>query len=182
MAGGRPLKFKDVADLQSKIEAYFAECDPHWVDEEFWEHPRDNKGKLLYDSEPVQKSRKVKTKQIPYTITGLALALETTRETLLDYESGKYDDTDEDTELTDEQKEVNAQIDQFSDTIKRAKTKCHEFAEKSLYGGNAAGPIFNLKNNYGWKDKTEQDITSDGESLIPIVRIIDERPRDTNTK
>lgn len=73
----------------------------------------------------------------PYTITGLALALDTTRETLLDYE-GK---------------------DVYSDTIKKAKQRCHNYAEKYLYTGkNVTGAIFNLKNNYGWKDKTEQDL------------------------
>jgi hypothetical protein len=27
--GGRPLKFKSVEELHEKIEAYFADCDPH---------------------------------------------------------------------------------------------------------------------------------------------------------
>ncbi len=30
---------------------------------------------------------------------------------------------------------------------------------------NATMTIFNLKNNYGWKDKMEQDVTTNGESL-----------------
>ena len=86
--GGRPLKFKSVKELQQKIDAYFAECDPHWVEEGAWVQARDDKRKLIYDADglPVQtwKVSMVKTKQIPYTITGLALALDTTRETLLD--------------------------------------------------------------------------------------------------
>lgn len=85
----------------------------------------------------------------PYTITGLALALDTSRETLLDYEAKE----------------------EFSDTIKRAKLKCHNYAENFLYTGkNATGAIFNLKNNYGWRDKTETDLTTNGKDLpTPIL-------------
>ena len=37
--------------------------------------------------------------------------------------------------------------------------------------GNKVNPtagIFNLKNNYGWRDKTEQDVTSGGKPIIQI--------------
>ncbi len=129
MAGGRPLKFKSVKELQEKIDAYFAECDPHIVEEEYVESKHKD-GELV--SQEV-KFRKVKTKQVPYTITGLALALGTTRDLILDYE----------------------EKDEFSDTIKTAKQKCHNFAERKLFEANATGSIFNLKNNYGWKDRTE---------------------------
>jgi hypothetical protein len=68
--------------------------------------------------------------KIPYTITGLALALDTSRELLREYE----------------------QRDEFVDTIKRAKTKVENYAEQRLYSGSAAaGPIFALK-NFGWAD------------------------------
>lgn len=74
-------------------------------------------------------------KEDPYTITGLALALDTSRETLLDYEDK----------------------DEFSDTVKKAKLKCENYAEKFLFKGkNVVGSIFNLKNNYKrWVDKQE---------------------------
>lgn len=132
---GRPLKFKTVEELQEKIDAYFAECDPHWVQEIYWDYPRVN-GKKQTDSEQIEMTKMVKTPQVPYTITGLALALGTTRDLLLDYEDKE----------------------EFSDTIKRAKSKIHDFTERMLFGNNATGPIFNLKNNWGWKDKTEQDL------------------------
>lgn len=76
-------------------------------------------------------------KHLPYTVSGLAIALDMTRETLLRYE---------------EQNE-------FSDTIKRAKQRVEGYAEMCLFkgGGIATGVIFNLKNNFGWKDKTEID-------------------------
>jgi len=91
---------------------------------------------------------------LPYTITGLALALDTSRETLLDYEA-KQD---------------------FSDNIKRAKLRCHNYAENYLYTGkNATEAIFNLKNNYGWKDKTEVDSNINGN-----VSFINDVPRPKN--
>ena len=73
-------------------------------------------------------------KNEPYTVTGLCLALDITRETLREY-------------LKDEQ---------FSDTIKKAKLKVENYLEKHLITDNSTtGIIFNLKNNFGWKDKQE---------------------------
>ena len=130
MPAGRPLKFETVEKLQEKIDAYFSECDSR-------------------ETEVLTKSGimvKVPNPR-PYTITGLALALDTTRETLLDYE----------------------EKEKYSDTIKRAKMKCQNYAEEYLFSGSReTGAIFNLKNNYGWKDKTEQDITS-GNKPISIL-------------
>ena len=82
----------------------------------------------------------------PYTITGLALALDTTRELLIDYENK----------------------DAYSYTIKKAKLRCHNYAEKFLYNGkNPTGAIFNLKNNWGWRDKSE--VEAKIESVTPIL-------------
>lgn len=68
----------------------------------------------------------------PYTITGLALALDTTRDLLLDYQTK----------------------DEYSDTIKKAKLRCENYAEEFLFKGkNVVGSIFNLKNNYKWVDQ-----------------------------
>lgn len=145
--GGRPLKFTSAEELQKKVDAYFADCDPHMVEMTEWVEARDKKGALLKDKNGlnylVEVTHKVMTKQIPYTITGLALALDTSRETLLDYQDKE----------------------EFSDTIKKAKIKCQNYVEKSLLTNNPAGAIFNLKNNYGWKDKTETDLTTDGERI-----------------
>jgi hypothetical protein len=73
----------------------------------------------------------------PYTITGLALALDTSRQTLVNYEDK----------------------DMFFDTIKRAKDRCENFIEEGMLTNklNTTACIFNAKNNYGWKDKTEQE-------------------------
>lgn len=81
-------------------------------------------------------------------ITELAYFLDTTRETLSDYK----------------------EKDEYSDSIKKAKLRCEIELERNLLEGkvNPTGSIFNLKNNYGWKDKTEQDITSAGKP-IPLL-------------
>lgn len=71
----------------------------------------------------------------PPFITELAVWLDTSRETLSNYE----------------------ERDEFFDTIKRAKQKCEMAVEKGMLLNkmNSTGAIFNLKNNYGWRDKTE---------------------------
>lgn len=137
MAGGRPLKFKTVQELQEKVDAYFAECDPHVEDITEWVQARDSKGALKKDENGlnylVEVHHKVKTEQVPYTVTGLALALDTSRETLVNYEEKA----------------------EYFDTIKRAKEKIQNYLELNLNSTSPTGTIFNLKNNYGWKDKTE---------------------------
>lgn len=78
----------------------------------------------------------------PYTVSGLGNALDMTRQSILNY----------------------AEDEKFFDTIKRAKSKIEQFAEELLFvGNNTAGVIFNLKNNYNWKDRQEieADINSD---------------------
>ena len=91
------------------------------------------------------------TKEKPYTITGLALALDTTRQGLINYENK----------------------DGYYDTIKKAKLKVEGYAEEQLFkGGNTAGVIFSLKNNYNWVDK--QEIKADVDQDITINIDIEE--------
>ena len=92
-------------------------------------------------------------KQKPYTVSGLAYALGTTRRTLLDYQ----------------------EKDEFSHTIKKAKTKIELFNEEMLYSKDVSttGVIFNLKNNYGWKDKQEIEAEVSSEVKIKIDLIDD---------
>jgi hypothetical protein len=73
------------------------------------------------------------------TMTGLALALDLSRQGLVNY----------------------ANNEKYFDTIKRAKQKVEAYNEQKLISGTpATGLIFNLKNNFGWKDTTEQSITT----------------------
>lgn len=88
----------------------------------------------------------------PLTITGLALALDTTRETLCDYENKA----------------------EFSDTIKKAKEIVANFAEEQcLTARNPAGAIFIAK-NHGFKDKTEQDINLKASHVVKITDMEEE--------
>lgn len=94
---------------------------------------------IVYFNDCMEKKR-------PLTVTGLALALDTTRETLLDYQ----------------------EKDEYSDTIKRAKLTIQNYVEEYLFvGKNVAGAIFNLVNNYGWTNKSQTDVTTGGEKIIP---------------
>jgi len=73
------------------------------------------------------------------TVSGLAYALDMTTETLRTY----------------------GEKDGFSATVKKAKQKVEIFIEKQLMSGrNATGPIFNLKNNFDWKDKVEREVNA----------------------
>ena len=92
-------------------------------------------------------------KERPYTVSGLANALDLTRQSLLNYEED----------------------DEFFDTIKRAKSKIEQFVEESLFtGSNTAGVIFNLKNNYNWKDRQEFEADVNNNVSIDIALVDDE--------
>lgn len=171
---GRPLKFKSITELQKAIDAYFTDCDPHPIEEPYVKYPKNSKGAYDYDAEPEITTRTVISKQIPYTITGLALALETSRDVLLDYESGKYDETAED--FDELKKKWNDQVDDFSNTIKKAKLRIHNYSERRLESGQPTGTIFSLKNNFGWKDRTETDLTSGGKPLGATIRFEENPP------
>lgn len=70
------------------------------------------------------------------TITGLALYLGfTTRQALINYQ----------------------EKDEFVDAVKVAKLKIECAYEQAIFGKNAAGPIFALK-NFGWSDKREIEV------------------------
>lgn len=140
---GRPLKFQTVKELKQAINDYFESLfEPRF---DMWGNPVMNKK----TGEQMMKKSKVAT------VTGLAVALGTTRETLLDYELGKHDGKD----LTVEQLAENEQIEDFSDTIKEAKLRIYSDTEQQLYQGKAVGAIFSLKNNYGWVDKVITETT-----------------------
>lgn len=89
-------------------------------------------------------------KKEPYTITGLCLALDITRQTLINYED--CFDNNWLKRLNNDEKAI------YVDTVKKAKLKCENYVEKQLLDPyskkNPAGDIFALK-NYGWTDKTE---------------------------
>lgn len=82
----------------------------------------------------------------PYTITGLACALDTDRVTLVRYQ----------------------ERDEFCNTIKKAKRKVEkQFEERSLQGKyNPTIAIFLMKNNFGYQDKVDLSVESVEEDAI----------------
>lgn len=59
--------------------------------------------------------------------------------------------------------------DAFSLTVKRARLRIEADRSKRLIGKDTFTPgvIFDLKNNHGWKDKSEQELSGpDGERLV----------------
>lgn len=91
------------------------------------------------------------------TMSGLAYSLGMCRKTLLNY-SNK---------------------DEFLHTIKDARNRIAAALEQRLYFSNPTGVIFNLKNNFDWKDKQEvetKDVTqeiSDDDLNAKIVELME---------
>ena len=82
---------------------------------------------------------------IPYAMAGLAYALGVDRKTILNYEGR----------------------DKYSSLIKRARNRVEADIERRMLHKDTFTPglIFNAKNNFDWKDKSEQDITTGGDKL-----------------
>ena len=97
-----------------------------------------------------------------WTITGLALALDTSRQTLLEYE-GEVDGRE-------------AKSKDFVDTIKKAKLMIENGYEIDLKKSGRSGTIFALK-NFDWKDKTETELGFK-ELPKPIINVISENNSD----
>lgn len=88
----------------------------------------------------------------PYTMSGLARRLGMSRRALVDYKKK----------------------DQFLPTIKEARARVEEDVERRMNDKSKFTPglIFNAKNNFDWKDKTEQDLNHSGD-----VKFINDVPR-----
>ena len=98
--------------------------------------------------------QKCEAEDKPFLITGLALALDTDRITLIRYAEGTYDEKDA----------------EFSNAIKRAKLRVENYAESRIYAEkqNPAGAIFALK-NYGWTDKIQNENSGAVELVIKHI-------------
>jgi len=128
MQGGitmaRHKKYKTVQEIESIIDGYFKSC---------FEPKIDKSGNpITIEGE----RQRVQVK--PFTIGGLAHALDMSRQSLLNYQKD----------------------DRFFDTITRAKRRCEVYAEESLFDRNSVqGAKFTLINNYPnweqWKERAE---------------------------
>lgn len=87
----------------------------------------------------------------PYTMSGLAYYLDLDRKSLLNYSKNEM----------------------FFPTIKKAKQRVEMMLEEQLYRlGNNSGVIFNLKNNFGWIDKSEY---SNDNELQKLDKLLEEQ-------
>lgn len=121
-AGGRPRKYTEAEQMQYKINKYFESC---------YITKTNKDGKIAID----EKGRVIKIQVKPFTISGLADALDMTRQSLLNY----------------------SKEEKFFDTITRAKRKCEVYAEERLFDKDGCnGAKFSLANNFeNWKEKQE---------------------------
>lgn len=94
-----------------------------------------------------------------WTWTGLALFLDTTRETLQDYKARP----------------------EFSDSLKKALLKVENGYEIDLKKHGRSGTIFALK-NFNWKDKTETDVTSGGKTIFIPSEILEKNETDISSE
>lgn len=98
----------------------------------------------------------IEKKERPPTITGLANACKLyDRSSLIHYENR----------------------DEFFHTIKEAKARVHQWWEENLAMGAAAGTIFNLKNNFGWKDEQTHNINEQSDF---VKRLALEKTQDSD--
>lgn len=140
-AGGRPPKYKTKEEIQEKIDKYFESCyKPVRV--------------LIKDSSKYitltdENGNIIKEQYRPFTVTGLADALDMTRQSLLNY----------------------SEKDEFFDTIMRAKRKCELYAEERLFDKDGAnGAKFSLANNFeSWKDKKDVDANVNTEIKVTLT-------------
>lgn len=63
--------------------------------------------------------------------------------------------------------------DGYSRTVKRSKLRIGDWLEQRLTNKDTFTPgiIFDLKNNHGWKDKTEQELTGPDGGPVQVQKI-----------
>ncbi len=119
---GRPKKYNTAEEMQEKIDSYFLSC---------FKPALDKKGKVMCNpltGNPILIQFK------PFTMSGLADALDMSRQSLLNYKKN----------------------DEFFDTIERARRKVEIYTEEKLFEKETCnGSKFSLSNNFGWADKQE---------------------------
>ena len=138
---GRPKKYKTNKALSREIDKYFDSISKTEELSEVYVTGKDKKGKdilarraVLNDNgEPIKNTRWLS----PPTITGMCLFLGISRQTFDTY----------------------CKEAEFLDTTTRARTRIENYLEQQLYRDKGVnGIIFNLSNNFGWKDKKEIDL------------------------
>lgn len=135
---GQKRRFMSPQHLQSMIDEYFESCNGPLLD---------RYGNLVYDKD----GRLVKTQVEPWTVSGLALYLGVSTNTLKKYRQGMIDD------LLTEMKADTDDYMTFSSVVLRARQKIESYAEKRLYDRDGQqGARFVLDNAFEWVSRKEQ--------------------------
>ncbi|KPU43022.1 hypothetical protein OXPF_34540 [Oxobacter pfennigii] len=156
MPAGRPRKYKTAKAIEKAIEYYFDSITKTELAFEniLTGYEDEEKTKPIYNKIPLLNNAGEQIKTTIYfenpSILGMCAHMGIDRATLLRYE----------------------QEQEYCNTIKKAKEKIEKYLEEKLYRHEqVTGIIFNLKNNFGWKDKTEveQNISGDINVNIKVV-------------
>jgi|TARA_R110000851_G_scaffold59523_2_gene137743 hypothetical protein len=123
---GQPKKFNSVDEVIAIMDKYFNDQDVDKMTPSAW----------FMNGEELE---------FRPTMSGLAMALNVSRQTLVNY----------------------SYKEEYFDTIRKARDIVQTTLEQRLYGNNVTGLIFNLKNNFGWADKSDVAITSPDGSMTP---------------
>lgn len=151
---GRPLKYNDVEELNKLIDDYFESL----VEFRYYKVPKrdeDDKkilGEFEFKPELAPNGDHVKDFSETPSITGLALFLNTSRKTLMQYE--------------------RLENEELSNAIKRAKDMIEYYTENSNEA--PAVKIFKLK-NFDWTDKQEVESINVNHNINEEVKTPEER-------
>lgn len=121
--GGRPLKYESAEELQSAVDEYFKSL-------------KDDKGAFYIR---------------PPTVSGLALHLDISTRSLLDYGKGVVGNKE------------------FPPIVSRAKQRCESFLEEAAITGKTKNPISLLSMNFGRYEKREIDLNHKGNIVDDIL-------------
>lgn len=135
---GSPKRFMSPEHLQCMVNEYFESCNGPLLD---------RYGNLVYDKD----GKLVKTQVEPWTVSGLALYLGISTNTLKKYRQGRVDT------LLDEMRAETDDYMTFSSVVLKAKQKIESYAEKRLYDRDGQqGARFVLDNAFEWVSRKEQ--------------------------
>lgn len=135
---GQKRRFMSPEHLQCMVNEYFESCNGPLLD---------RYGNLVYDKD----GNLVKTQVEPWTVSGLALYLGISTNTLKQYKLGRVDT------LLDEMRADTDDYMTFSSVVLKAKQKIESYAEKRLYDRDGQmGARFVLDNAFQWVSRKEQ--------------------------
>ncbi len=156
MGRGRPKKFKTAKDLEKHINRYFNSISRTiTVRERYATGDKDQWGRDVYEWRDVYNDHgdPVRTREyvVPPTLSGLCLYLGISRQAW----NGYCNDPE------------------FLDTTTRARARCELYLEDQLISrtSNVQGLIFNLQNNYGWKERKELELGDQTRKEMAINRM-----------